>query len=249
VPVPAPLSRLVAHPDRSGLFLDFDGSLAPIGPDPETTRPLPHARDAVVHLASRLARVGIISGRPVEFLVAAIDSDALDYFGLYGMERLVGGRVVAHPEVAPYAGAVAAAAREARVQLPGLRVEDKRLSVTIHWREAPQLAASGERVARELAAKHGLAVWPSKMASELRPPVSIDKGTALREASAGLEVVAFAGDDHGDLAAFDAIGERGVRIGVRSVEAPAELLERADVVVDGPEGLAGLLDALAAAIG
>ena len=62
-----------------------------------------------------------------------------------------------------------------------------------------------------------------------------------------------AGDDHGDLAAFDALDELialgeiddAVRVGVHSDEAPPELLAaRADIVVDGPEALVGLLDDL-----
>jgi trehalose 6-phosphate phosphatase len=94
------------------------------------------------------------------------------------------------------------------------------------------------------------------MARELRPPLPVDKGTAvtalLTDAPA-IERASFAGDDHGDLAAFAALGRlrddgalRAVtRIAVRSSEAPLELLDAADVVVDGPDGLAALLRALA----
>jgi trehalose 6-phosphate phosphatase len=93
------------------------------------------------------------------------------------------------------------------------------------------------------------------MAVELRPPVPVDKGTVVEELTAGTTVAAFAGDDAGDLPAFAAIVDlvragklaSGVRVGVASAEAPAEILS-ADVVVDGPPALAELLGALALAI-
>jgi trehalose 6-phosphate phosphatase len=72
----------------------------------------------------------------------------------------------------------------------------------------------------------------------------------------GLASAAFAGDDAGDLPAFDALDrleatgrlERGVRIGVTSAEGPPELLARADLQVDGPVGLAALLADLGASL-
>ena len=85
------------------------------------------------------------------------------------------------------------------------------------------------------------------MSFELHPPVAVDKGTALRDLTAGLAAVCFMGDDVGDLPAFRALddlaagGVTSVRIGVRSEEAPRELLDAVDLVVDGPEGVRDLL--------
>jgi trehalose 6-phosphate phosphatase len=94
------------------------------------------------------------------------------------------------------------------------------------------------------------------MAAELRVPVPVDKGqavTALLDEHQ-VRVGAFAGDDAGDLPAFVALarwsterpGRTGLRIAVRSDEAPPGLCDQADVVVDGPAGLAALLAALTA---
>jgi hypothetical protein len=88
------------------------------------------------------------------------------------------------------------------------------------------------------------------MAVELRPPVAVDKGTAVDALISGLAIGAFAGDDHGDLPAFAALTraveetrlERAVRIGVTSPEAPPELGDAVDTVVEGPAGLIELLD-------
>jgi trehalose 6-phosphate phosphatase len=88
------------------------------------------------------------------------------------------------------------------------------------------------------------------MSYELRPPVERDKGTVVADLAAGRGQVCFLGDDRGDLSAFDALdrlaatGVSAVRIGVSSEEAPAELLDRADLVVDGPEGALAVLRAL-----
>ena len=70
-------------------------------------------------------------------------------------------------------------------------------------------------------------------------------------AAAGMEAACFLGDDVGDLPAFDALdrlaaaGLRTVRVGVRTEEAPAALLERCDLVVEGPEGALAVLRHLA----
>jgi trehalose 6-phosphate phosphatase len=90
---------------------------------------------------------------------------------------------------------------------------------------------------------------------ELRPPVPFDKGQAVRElvGLSGVRSALFGGDDVTDLDAFDALEalveedalDNGIRVGVRSDEGPAAIVERADVVVDGVEGFAGVLAVLA----
>jgi trehalose 6-phosphate phosphatase len=95
---------------------------------------------------------------------------------------------------------------------------------------------------------------PAKMSVELHPPIQADKGTALEALVDGLGAVCFVGDDLGDLPAFDALdrlaarGVHAVRVGVDSDEVPARLLERADVVLDGPAGVVAFLRSLVAAI-
>jgi trehalose 6-phosphate phosphatase len=90
---------------------------------------------------------------------------------------------------------------------------------------------------------------------ELRPPVPFDKGLAVRDLveRSGVRTALFGGDDATDLDAFDALTalvEEGtldvaLRVGVRSEEGPPEIVERADVVVDGVEGFARVLAILA----
>jgi trehalose 6-phosphate phosphatase len=89
------------------------------------------------------------------------------------------------------------------------------------------------------------------MSIELHPPIEADKGSALETLAGDLRAACFVGDDIGDLPAFDALdrmAERGVhtvRVVVTSEEAPPELIERADILLDGPEAVVEFLGRLA----
>jgi trehalose 6-phosphate phosphatase len=254
--LPDALEPLVAHARDAAVFLDYDGSLAPIVDDPAAARPLPAARDALARVVPLVGRAAVVSGRPVGFLAAALAIDGLEYAGVYGLERMVDGAVVVDPRVEPWLAVVTRVADEAEAALPGLLVERKgRVAVTLHWRTDPERGDAAAAWARDAAARLGLHVLPGRMAAELRPPVPVDKGTTVAQLAAGAVVAAFAGDDAGDLPAFAALRElartggleHAVCIAVASGEALPEVLD-ADVVVDGPAGLAAVLDALADAI-
>lgn len=124
----------------------------------------------------------------------------------------------------------------------------------MHTRRAADPQAAYDALRGPLAAlaeRHGLIVEPGRFVLELRPP-GIDKGVALAEyvRETGARSVLYAGDDLGDLAAFAAVeklraeGTAGLLVCSGSTEV-TELAERADLVVDGPAGVVGLLTALA----
>jgi trehalose 6-phosphate phosphatase len=256
--LPPALRPLADRPRRAAVLVDFDGSLSLIVDDPASAVVLPEGRAALSALARAVGLVAVVSGRPVDVLARALDLDGVTLVGQYGLERLEGGAVVVDPRAAKYAAAVAAAADEVERRLPELLVERKgTVAVTVHWRARPQSDVEGATVADDVARRHGLAVYATRMARELRPPVPVDKGTAVESLLApGFATACFAGDDRGDLPAFEALDrlvaaarlEGAARIAVSSPEAPPELLERADVTVDGPHGLAALLSDLAAEI-
>jgi trehalose 6-phosphate phosphatase len=256
VALPAPLHPLAARPRESAVLVDFDGSISAIVDDPASARALPAARDALAELIGTFGTVAVVSGRPVEFLAGAIDVPGLDFVGQYGLERMVDGRADVDARAEPYLGAVAAAADELERELPDLLVERKAgVAVTVHWRTSPDRERDAVDIVDRVALHHGLAVYATKMARELRPPVSADKGTAVEMLVGGSTGACFAGDDRGDLDAFAALErlaaagrlQHAVRIAVGSAEAPAELLAQADIAVDGPTGLVSLLEDLAAA--
>jgi trehalose 6-phosphate phosphatase len=257
VALPPALRPFVDDPAASAFFADFDGSLSPIVRDPGAAAALPAARAALARLVPLLRRVVVVSGRPAAFLRDALGIDGLGYVGAYGLERIVDGEVVVDDRVRPWVGAIARAADEADAALPGLLVERKgSVAVTIHWRTQPDRGAEAVAWADAAAARLGLeGPQRGRMAVELRPPVPVDKGTTVADLARGASVAAFAGDDAGDLPAFaalhtlqrDGVLRHGVSIGVASPESPPEV-RRADVVVDGPAGLAEVLESLADAL-
>ena len=267
-PLPRLLAPFLESPARAGVVTDFDGTLAPIVDDPGQARPVPGVVDLLHRLARRYGRVAVVSGRPVAFLAERLDlaahagegeagaggegeggTGALVVSGLYGLERAVGATVDQHPEARPWEPAVEEAAAAAEREAPaGVRVERKGLSVVVHVREAPHHEAWARGWAEARAAATGLAMHPARLSYELRPPLAVDKGTVVAGLVEGLGAACFLGADVGDLPAFDALdrlaqatGAATLRIGVRSPEAPPELLDRADYQVDGPEGSLELL--------
>ena len=267
-------------PKRAAIVTDFDGTLAPIVDDPSESRPLPGAVDVLHRLSHRYARVGVVSGRPAGFIVehlrAAVNGSeepgrreesgpceesgeckGVVVSGLYGLEkaqvsRMQGGEVTPHPDAEGWRQVVDEVVATAEENAPGgVVVEDKGLSVTIHYRGAQEHEGWVKEWAEERARATGLSAHPARMSYELRLPIESDKGSALTELVSGLSIACFAGDDSGDLPAFEALdrlardeGMMVLKVAVRSDESPPELLERADVEVDGPEGMVKLFAGL-----
>jgi trehalose 6-phosphate phosphatase len=227
--------------------------------DPDTARPLAGAVAVLARLAARYRRVAVISGRPASYLADHLSpaAGATELIGLYGLERVKVAAAVHVIEVAPAArgwqAAIDAAADAAESTAPaGLLVERKGLAVTLHYRRTPALAGWAEQFAHDRAAASGLVAHPGKMSWELRPPVPTDKGTVVADLSVGLLAVAFIGDDVGDLPAFAELrrlrdaGMATAAVAAGGPETPAALVEAADLVVEGPAGVLGLLEWLAA---
>ncbi|HZD00750.1 MAG TPA: trehalose-phosphatase [Actinomycetes bacterium] len=257
------MRRPAAAPERTALCLDFDGTLAPIVPDPETARPLEGTVELLGRLAARFAAVALISGRPAAFLIAHAAAPGVRLLGLYGLEEVRDGQVrIVDPALAAAQPAVRAALADLRaaatVRDSGAYLEDKGSALGVHLRrvaEPQRWAGPIETTVREVAGRHGLEVLPGRLVWELKPAVRRDKGDAVRQVvdSSAATAVVVAGDDRGDLPAFEVVtdlaersGLEGLRIAVRSAEAPPELLARADLVVDGPEGLRAYLEGLLA---
>jgi len=270
--VRAALEPIAACAPAIAVILDFDGSLAPIVDDPAAARALPESIESVRRLVGRVQEIAIVSGRPVGFLRRAVPVPGVILLGQYGLEREgPGTSTLLDPRAVEALGDadLARIAREAHDALPEVRVEEKGgVAVTLHWREHPDAETAATAWGRAVAERHGLALAPGRMALELRPRVTIDKGTAVRDLVLGPPGVArdrlqapravvVAGDDLGDLPAFDAAAalvaeghlDAALRIGVRSSEAPAELADRCDLVVAGPLGLSQTLGVLARSLG
>ena len=248
-------ARLARRAAEVAVCLDFDGTIAPIVEDPAAARPLPGITELLGPLADRYAAAAIVSGRPATYLASHAAAPGVRYLGMYGLEEIVDGRVQVDRRLAAAQPAVAAAARDLAadpaVASSGAHLEDKRYAVAVHTRRVADPGRWAERIdqaATRVAARHGLEVVPGRMVWELRPQVRSDKGDAVRRVAAesGAAALVVVGDDHGDLPAFAVAAELGggLRVAVRSAEAPAELLDAADLVVEGPDGARDLLEHL-----
>jgi trehalose 6-phosphate phosphatase len=203
-------------------------------------------------LSERYGLVGVVSGRPVSYLVdrLAAAGDRVWLSGLYGLEGTDAGRPVEVPGVGWWRPVVAEVVQRSRERFGDL-VEDKGLSLTLHMRTAPELDDEIRAWAAAESVRSGLVERRAKASVELHPPVPTDKGTVVEAAAGGMAAAAYFGDDMGDLPAFDgldrlaAAGVDTVRVAVRTEEAPPELLRRADLVVDGPEGCLAVFEELA----
>jgi trehalose 6-phosphate phosphatase len=231
------LTRLSEDPARAAVFLDVDGTLAPIVSRPELAEVPDETRAELRRLVARYALVACISGRTGAEARRLVGIDGIVYAGVHGLE------------LAPEADAWRGPLREvAGLEWPW--VEDKGLTVAFHWREADDedaARASLEDVAERAQALGLEARWGRKVL-EVRPPVDADKGTAVRLllAEHGLRRALYAGDDTTDLDAFAGLDglEVAVRVAVASAEAPPTLRESADLTVDSPAELLELLRGL-----
>ena len=244
------LDAFRVDPAAVAVVLDYDGTLSPIVTDAAAAVPQEGVTDLLARLRDHVGLVAVVSGRPVDFLAPLLPR-GLVLAGLYGLELAVDEQRLDHPQSGNWREVIDDVAGRAELRGPaGVVVERKGLSLTLHYRTAPEQAQATAAYAAEEAQRSGLVARPARMSWELHPPIEVDKGTAVLELVDDFGAVVYAGDDLGDLPGFDALDElaaRGVatlRIAVDSSEAPLELLERADVVVDGPEGLVALLESL-----
>ncbi|MEA2412275.1 MAG: trehalose 6-phosphate phosphatase [Thermoleophilaceae bacterium] len=240
------LRPVTQDPSRAGIFLDVDGTLAPIVERAEDACVPQATVDALERLSGRYACVACVSGRAAADARRLVGLDSITYAGSHGAELLLPGEDEA--EVAPAFAEWAPRVREfvESRELGDLRVEQKGAIVALHWRGAEDEEARAREIADE--ANGFITHWGRKVL-EIRPPVEVNKGVAVTELIRRHDLRAglFAGDDVTDLDGFAALGAlpAAVRVGVRSDEGPAAIVERADVVVDGPEGMADVLAALA----
>jgi trehalose 6-phosphate phosphatase len=258
------MSMIVADPGGTLLALDFDGTLAHIVDDPETAFGHAHAVDALSRLGARIGRVAIVTGRPVHQVLELggfIGRAGLEHLvvcGQYGAERWDAADGAPPPSelLTPVREAIEALPRVLSENgFPDARIESKGLAVAVHTRGVGD--GAHDRLIEplgDLASRLGLIVELGREVIELRL-AGWDKGRVVEGLVREFDArhIVFAGDDLGDLPAFDAVdrlrerGHTGILICSASTE-QAALAARADVVVDGPDGVAQWLGAWADAL-
>lgn len=207
-------------PDDASLFLDFDGTLVEIAERPDAVVVEAHLVSLLDRLASRLeGRLAIVSGRGASELATFLGAPGFLISGSHGAElRRANGRVDA-PKPTPSIAAARVAIAEFAEGRPGLLVEEKPLGVALHFRNAPEAAASAEALARRIASDTGLVLQEGKMVFELRMAGS-DKGRAIATLLSAPPFLGsrpvFIGDDVTDEAGFEtvrALSGAGVLVG------------------------------------
>ena len=235
------LAPIAAAPERAALILDVDGTLAPIVPRPELAAVPAETRAELSRLVSRYLLVACVSGRPGEEAAALVGVLGVLAIGNHGLE------------LSPAASEIEVAISAFRTEIEGCwPVEDKTLSLSLHFREAPdeQAALATLRGIADRAEAAGLEARWGRKVLEIRPRVDADKGTAVRSLirESGARLGLYAGDDTTDLDAFRGLTDAGldhaVRIAVTSEETDPSLLAAADIAVAGPAGLLEILRAL-----
>jgi trehalose 6-phosphate phosphatase len=242
------IRELAARALRAGVFLDVDGTLAPIVPRPELARVLPAIPEILARLASRLSVVAVVSGRPSDQVRDLVDVDGVMVIGTHGLEDEPPMKPEALDEIRTAAATV------------GAWVEPKGAAAAVHFRGVDDplaAAAAAEPALAAVGAAHGLELLGGKRILELTPAGRPRKGGVVERIAREreLEAVLYAGDDVGDLDAFASLERLRARgrwtcgVVARGLETPTEVEAAADLVVDGPEGIASLLASIADELG
>ena len=207
-----PMTRLAGRPLL--LMLDVDGTLAPIVRDPALARVPDDTRRTIAALASRSdVVVALVSGRSAHDARRVVGVDGVWTVGNHGAEVLSPvGTMTVDPTVSRYAAQMsqaAAALAPAVDAVAGAILENKTWTLSVHYRNAdasvvPQL----RRAVEGIAGQHHLRMTDGKKLFEIRPPVRVDKGTAVARLASQLGAhgpeasLLFAGDDVTDEDAF-----------------------------------------------
>lgn len=248
--------RLVSQ-QNFALVSDFDGTLSPIVNDPDSALPDPKIPPLLAELRDDLLSVAVLSGRSVEDVSQRVGVPGLVFIGNHGFERFQNGKVVVPEQAKPYQKAVNKSAKKIRRNLlPGMRVENKGITLSVHYRQAEDEETVREKFLpklRDWSDKYGLTLFQGRKVFELRPPVEIDKGTAFIQFIEDFKVqsAVYLGDDTTDASVLEAakkLRETGkceaYGIGVHSQNTPAEIHLHEDYSVDGVDGVSDFLSTL-----
>lgn len=242
----------------SGLLSDIDGTLARISLDPAAAEVDPVIKASLMQLVNHVDVLGVVTGRAASEAARLVDIDGVIWLGNHGMERYEQGEIVTSPEALPYEEPLKRVLDEARVNLPDPLIffENKGVTGSIHYRNTADPSVSREQimnVVAPLVQREGLRLSLGRMVVELRPPIPLNKGTALRSVveQFGVSSILFMGDDVTDLDAMRVVSNlrdegkvAGLSIGVVGPETPEQVTEESDRVVSGIEGISDLLAGL-----
>ena len=257
-PTPA-LSALTKRP--AGLFVDFDGTISRLAPTPDEAIASPSAVRSLERLSRKLDVVCVLSGRRAQDIRDKVGLRELLYVGNHGAESIDGDAHSVSPLAQQHGDAIEGLLRDLRslADAHGMIWEHKGFSAAVHYRASADPEAARRKLASALdrVGASGLQTFWGKMILEVRPPVGLHKGHAIRTVveERGLKGAVFLGDDSTDIDGMEALADLGLRgrvrgCGVAVVDegTPAALLDAADYRLDGVDGVEELLERLCEAL-
>jgi trehalose 6-phosphate phosphatase len=256
------IERLRPLLERSPLALlsDIDGTLAPIVPNPEDAKISKRARDSLAQLIELGVIVGFVTGRALEKAREIADVSGAYFATNHGLNIAIDGNIEAPEALRPYVGWAQRVIEDAcDLKVPGVIVEDKGPVVAFHYRMAENEDAAKDAIVAAINASdaaRNFRVQEGRKVIELRPPIALDKGTAVEALAlrANAASVITIGDDATDLDMFRGVrnlrerGVPGLSIAVWSYEVQQVVLESTDYFVRGVEGVEWLLEEVAKAL-
>lgn len=252
------LAELLAT-QPSALFSDFDGTLSPVAPTPDSAVAAPGVSETLRALADRVSLVGIVTGRGIDDVVNRVAVPDLLYVGNHGLEWLENDEHHVHPAGLEAEGGLPEALREiehrleAHVPLEGVIFENKRYSASIHYRLTTDPGKTGDvlrPIAQEIASEYGFWVSDGKMVMELRPGATVNKGSAVHRivTERHVQSAVFLGDDVTDADAFVVLNtlrqEQGIKtcsVGVLTLDTDQRVVDNSDFLLDGVDDVVSML--------
>jgi trehalose-phosphatase len=218
------LDRTLRCPaEELSVLLDFDGTLAPIVPKPEDARPSDDLLSTVRRLAS-ICPVAVISGRGLRDLGTRVRVPGIVLAGAHGAEIRFPDGTEIHPVnregIRPIVDRVKRVMTGEIPERSGLHLEDKGLSLALHFREARESTANRvcrtfREIVERMVPEGTLELFPGKKVLDLKP-ATVDKGTAVTRILERLErkrsCALYLGDDETDEDAFAALEGRGITV-------------------------------------
>jgi len=221
------------------LLLDYDGTLTPIVSTPGQAKLKAQTRKTVKRLVARSRiTVGIISGRALVNVRQMVKLPGIIYAGNHGLELRGRGITFIHPKARAAKPALLKLAHKLRGRLarvPGATVENKTLTLSIHYRNVPKrlwksVTATILELTRSLRRKKKVKLTCGKCVTEIRPFTNWGKGACvgmiydrMKRRWGKLLFVMYIGDDRTDEDAFRAVNRReGISALVSSTKRPSK---------------------------
>jgi trehalose 6-phosphate phosphatase len=237
------LPDLEALPPGEVLIVtDYDGTIAPIVADPRRAVPVPEAIEHLGALVALTRGVAVLSGRTDESLRAFLPVPGAVLIGENGIEALT-------PAEDARLRHLNARARAVVARWPGVVIEAKPASLSVHFRSRPEIAAELEEALAKLIAGSGLMMVANRMVFDIQSR----RGSKVRTMRRLIRemrpaAVLYAGDSRDDAHVHRCLRTARIErlcIGIRSTEMPDRIFKDADLILDGPEEMVSLLGGLA----